>query len=86
MALQQLILKPHYWEKTTHGLHLQTAGASPSVTLVTEQPSRVSVVENMECLLNTSLPENDEQVKMLPPASEDSLSILPVPELETKEE
>ncbi len=25
-AFYQLIVKPHYWEKTTHGLHLQKAG------------------------------------------------------------
>jgi high-affinity Fe2+/Pb2+ permease len=23
IALQQVISKPHYWEKTTHGLHLK---------------------------------------------------------------
>jgi cellulose synthase/poly-beta-1,6-N-acetylglucosamine synthase-like glycosyltransferase len=28
MALQQLILKPHYWEKTMHGLHLHPSGST----------------------------------------------------------
>jgi cellulose synthase/poly-beta-1,6-N-acetylglucosamine synthase-like glycosyltransferase len=28
VALQQLIFKPHYWEKTQHGLHLLKSGAS----------------------------------------------------------
>ncbi len=28
-ALVQLILKPHYWEKTVHGLHLQQTASAP---------------------------------------------------------
>ncbi len=60
MALQQLILKPHYWEKTRHGLHLQTAGTSPGITLVTEEPLRVSVAENMELLSRTAKSGHDE--------------------------
>ncbi len=28
MALQQLIFRPHYWEKTQHGLHLLKSGTS----------------------------------------------------------
>ncbi|HLG75060.1 MAG TPA: glycosyltransferase, partial [Ktedonobacteraceae bacterium] len=31
MALYQLIFKPHYWEKTKHGLHLSQT-AAPSIT------------------------------------------------------
>ncbi len=30
MALQQIFFKPHYWEKTTHGLHLKKAVKSAS--------------------------------------------------------
>jgi len=37
MALQQLILKPHYWEKTQHGLHLHASGSPSSSTVVTEE-------------------------------------------------
>src|SRR5437763_10810309 len=29
LALFQLIFKPHYWEKTKHGLHLHKAHLSP---------------------------------------------------------
>jgi cellulose synthase/poly-beta-1,6-N-acetylglucosamine synthase-like glycosyltransferase len=54
VALQQLILKPHYWEKTRHGLHLQKAGVSPSITFVTEEPLRASVAENMQHLSRTA--------------------------------
>ncbi len=32
MALQQLITKPHYWEKTEHGLHLKSQAALSTLT------------------------------------------------------
>jgi len=37
MALQQLIFKPHYWEKTKHGLHLHKAGSMTKITVITEE-------------------------------------------------
>ncbi len=33
MALYQLITKPHYWEKTQHGLHLEQIAASPDLAV-----------------------------------------------------
>jgi cellulose synthase/poly-beta-1,6-N-acetylglucosamine synthase-like glycosyltransferase len=33
-ALYQLVFKPHYWEKTLHGLHLRTSSSSARVTLI----------------------------------------------------
>ncbi len=47
IALFQLIFKPHYWEKTQHGLHLST---SPSFLGIP------SVVEQRNSLPNTPLP------------------------------
>jgi cellulose synthase/poly-beta-1,6-N-acetylglucosamine synthase-like glycosyltransferase len=46
MALQQLIFKPHYWEKTQHGLHLQNAHNSPGHGLedLAETPTIVTPV------------------------------------------
>jgi cellulose synthase/poly-beta-1,6-N-acetylglucosamine synthase-like glycosyltransferase len=49
MALQQLILKPHYWEKTQHGLHLQKTGAkvaaaSPDDAIAREVEHRTSML------------------------------------------
>ena len=41
LALFQLIFKPHYWEKTKHGLHLHTSGMSSSSTTVGEEPESV---------------------------------------------
>jgi hypothetical protein len=58
MALQQLIFKPHYWEKTQHGLHLRSSGSSMTVISVTEEPVPEQVTmplpayENRENLLS----------------------------------
>src|SRR6266581_3402829 len=41
LALFQFIFKPHYWEKTKHGLHLHTSGLSSSSTTVEEEPESV---------------------------------------------
>lgn len=35
MGMYQLIFKPHYWEKTHHGLHLKTMSTIPSLELAT---------------------------------------------------
>jgi len=40
-ALYQLIFKPHYWEKTKHGLHLHTPHPSSASTTVEEEPQSV---------------------------------------------
>ncbi len=37
IALQQLIFKPHYWEKTKHGLHLHNANSMTKSTVITEE-------------------------------------------------
>jgi cellulose synthase/poly-beta-1,6-N-acetylglucosamine synthase-like glycosyltransferase len=71
MALQQLIFKPHYWEKTKHGLHLQKSNASPNVTLVTEESAHVYVTENME----TSLTSVYDDFELLTTHVSSSLSI-----------
>src|SRR5258708_30633323 len=41
LALFQLIFKPHYWEKTKHGLHLHTSGLFSGSTSVEEKPEPV---------------------------------------------
>ncbi len=38
LALFQLIFKPHYWEKTKHGLHLRTSRLFSGSTTVEEEP------------------------------------------------
>jgi hypothetical protein len=61
MALQQLVFKPHYWEKTQHGLHLHSTGSSMRVVSVTEEPNAEQVTmplpayESRENLLSPSL-------------------------------
>ncbi len=44
LALFQLIFKPHYWEKTKHGLHLHASSLSSSSTTVEEEPESVVAV------------------------------------------
>jgi cellulose synthase/poly-beta-1,6-N-acetylglucosamine synthase-like glycosyltransferase len=45
MALQQLIFKPHYWEKTQHGLHLRTSVSPMTVISIMEEtvPTQVTM-------------------------------------------
>ena len=67
MALQQLILKPHYWEKTQHGLHLHSSGSSLRTTIVTEESDSMAdtlrlpavVRKTLNRLPNTPRPEED---------------------------
>ncbi len=41
LALFQLVFKPHYWEKTKHGLHLRMSGLFSGSTTVKEEPASV---------------------------------------------
>ncbi len=45
LALYQLIFKPHYWEKTKHGLHLHTSRSSSASTTVEEEPQPVETMQ-----------------------------------------
>ena len=50
IALQQLIFKPHYWEKTKHGLHLHKSRTVLRTTVITEEtvaPEKVAATEKM---------------------------------------
>jgi cellulose synthase/poly-beta-1,6-N-acetylglucosamine synthase-like glycosyltransferase len=61
MALQQLIFKPHYWEKTQHGLHLRSSGSPKTVISMMEEPVPAQITmplpayERRENLLNAPL-------------------------------
>lgn len=49
IAFYQLITKPHYWEKTLHGLHLKTVSLEkpkPALTLA-PRPSFIRSLVNM---------------------------------------
>lgn len=48
IALQQLIFKPHYWEKTKHGLHLHNASSMTKITVITEETVQTEEVEAAE--------------------------------------
>jgi hypothetical protein len=42
IALYQLVIKPHYWEKTVHGLHLLTQTATHTLKAITQEVAVVS--------------------------------------------
>ena len=72
MALQQLIFKPHYWEKTQHGLHLNSSASSLRVISVTEEPYTAAEQLELELIEKT--------VKLKVRASRDLTPALPQPE------
>jgi len=71
LALQQLFLKPHYWEKTQHGLHLHASGSSQQGTIVTEEPGSMAdtlkLQEPAQILQNhlPSMPRSEEDVQVV---------------------
>lgn len=79
MALQQLIFKPHYWEKTQHGLHLRSSGSSMTVISVMEEPVQAQVTlplpayENRENLLSTP---QAGQIGLAAPALSSQISLI----------
>ncbi len=62
MALYELVVKPHYWQKTVHGLHLQGAHAMPEVTW--EQAKRA--VEDEPTIAMSALSRNRDKVADTP--------------------
>jgi len=59
IAFFQLITKPHYWEKTQHGLHLFQFGSSSDVTAITEESQQI---------LALSQPAPAPAVQTIPPS------------------
>src|SRR5207302_8683997 len=61
IALYQLVIKPHYWEKTVHGLHLLTQTATHTLKAITQEVAVVS--DNMTDRLKASRkkPLGDEE-------------------------
>jgi len=51
IALQQLIFKPHYWEKTTHGLHLHKTNSMTKITVITEDAEAPEEIEQFVTIL-----------------------------------
>lgn len=45
IALYQLIVKPHYWEKTVHGLHLKKASLAKKASKVAKKTTHQVMVE-----------------------------------------
>ncbi|HLZ61736.1 MAG TPA: glycosyltransferase [Ktedonosporobacter sp.] len=55
MALYQLVFKPHYWEKTLHGLHLRKQAQTPHVTSIHEASSSTEEVELLTTSISSSI-------------------------------
>src|SRR5205085_1106884 len=47
IALYQLILKPHYWEKTVHGFHLGTQKKSTPAYIPINKPAYLPVPSSL---------------------------------------
>ena len=62
-ALYQLVFKPHYWEKTLHGLHLRTSSSSARVTFTTAGAGEFEVVATRSSS-NISLTREDFELEL----------------------
>jgi cellulose synthase/poly-beta-1,6-N-acetylglucosamine synthase-like glycosyltransferase/transposase len=77
-ALCQLIFKPHYWEKTKHGLHLHTSHSSSASTTVEEEPQSV-VTTQLPAVTSTK-----HASPLLPASRSSSTSTTVIKDLESK--
>ena len=86
MALFQLIFKPHYWEKTKHGLHLGSSRVHSGSTVVEEELQSAATMilpaftntKGLSPLLPMSRSSSDSMAKTAEP---ESMRILPLPAL-----
>ena len=78
MALFQLIFKPHYWEKTEHGLHLRASSLFSGSTTVEEEP------ESVTTMLSPTLTSIKGVPPLLPAPHSSSGSTAETGELESK--
>jgi cellulose synthase/poly-beta-1,6-N-acetylglucosamine synthase-like glycosyltransferase len=81
MALYQLITKPHYWEKTTHGLHLQPSNDSttPTIEMLLTEAEELSYVP-LSLSPGTTLVRKYARLDAVPVASvEDTLQTMIAP-------
>lgn len=88
MALYELILKPHYWQKTQHGLHLQNTTALPETIEPVELAEQEMPLDDLVQLAHAMVAdsEKDSESDMLsiaPPIQKyDRLSAVPVASVE----
>ena len=68
MALFQLIFKPHYWEKTKHGLHLRSSRLPSANTVVEEE------LESVATMSSPTLTRTKDVSLLLPASHSSSIS------------
>jgi cellulose synthase/poly-beta-1,6-N-acetylglucosamine synthase-like glycosyltransferase len=69
LALFQLIFKPHYWEKTKHGLHLHRSCHSSGLKAVSASGVTIKEVEEKDENILPDLPQIEEHTRQLPDLS-----------------
>ena len=85
LALFELLVKPHYWQKTVHGLHLKKQTASSYFTTTIAEEPQSTPTKGPVLLAPTALPSIDEVETTflgVPPSIETSLknlNTLPMP-------
>jgi len=75
LALFQLIFKPHYWEKTKHGLHLRSSRSSSGSTTVEAE------LQSVETMLSPALTSTKHMSPLLPASRSSSGSTIMTKEL-----
>ncbi len=85
IALFELLVKPHYWQKTVHGLHLQAKGATQAVTLqqdITVEPEEeVAAIQHITPTVTgdiASIPSVAHALK--------TISTMPMPAISVKQQ
>ena len=78
IALFELMVKPHYWQKTVHGLHLQGKQAVP----------QQKVVEQEETVAPTTVPTTISDVSDIPTVAHalKMITTLPMPAISVKQQ
>ena len=81
IALYELLVKPHYWQKTVHGLHLQGKNAVASVTTP-------SVVQEEETVAETVMQKTISNIADIPSVAHalKALTTLPMPAISVKQQ
>ena len=81
IALYELLVKPHYWQKTVHGLHLQGKNAVASVTTP-------SVVQEEETIAQTVMQKTISNIADVPSVAHTlkALTTLPMPAISVKQQ
>ncbi len=81
IALFELVVKPHYWQKTVHGLHLQQKS-------VAQPAPQQKVVEQEETVALTTVPTTISNIADIPSVAHalKTITTLPMPAISVKQQ